>query len=42
MTTPYDAEGTVFFKETTFLVLSNRVVAALVAAAVMLYKGALH
>jgi hypothetical protein len=42
MTTPYDnAEGgePIYFEETTFLVLSNRVFAACVAAAVLIYRG---
>jgi adenosine 3'-phospho 5'-phosphosulfate transporter B2 len=42
MTTPYgeDAEGNpVYFEETTFLVLSNRVFAAFVACVVLIYKG---
>jgi len=42
MTTPYgvDEDGEkVYFEETTFLVLSNRIFAAIVAAAVILYRG---
>jgi hypothetical protein len=42
MTTPYgtDADGNpAYFEETTFLVLSNRVFAAVVAAAILIYRG---
>ena len=41
MTTSYDTESIepVYFEETTFLVLSNRVFAACVAAVILLYRG---
>jgi hypothetical protein len=41
MTTPYgqDETGPIYFEETTFLVLSNRVFAALVACAILIYRG---
>jgi len=42
MTTPYgtDEDGNpIYFEETTFLVLSNRVFAAVVACAILIYRG---
>lgn len=42
MTTQYGEDGDgnpVYFEETTFLVLSNRVFAAFVACVVLIYKG---
>ena len=42
MTTPYgtDTAGEpVYFEETTFLVFSNRVFAAAVAAVILIYRG---